>query len=122
MVLRDTTVERHNRTHRLVNQMPARKTGRNTTRRDKHRRIIADGLPPSRFGKRPPCWHCGEPIDYDAHYTDPDAFVIDHLIPLSAGGEDVLDNIVPSHRRCNSDKGAKTNWRPGVHYVTERRW
>ncbi len=58
-------------------------TERNTTTRDKHRRIIANGLEPSALGPKPPCYWCGEPIDYEAHYLKPLSFTIDHVIPLA---------------------------------------
>jgi len=32
---------------------------------------------------------------------------IDHLHPISEGGPNILENVVPSCRRCNSSKGAK---------------
>ena len=87
---------------------------RNTTTRDRHRRIIAQG--------KPPCHWCGEPIDYDAERTDPNAFEVDHVHPLSRGGPDTLDNKVPSHRRCNGVKGAAVDYNPDVTYVTARKW
>lgn len=31
---------------------------------------------------------------------------IDHLIPISKGGGDTLENVRPAHGRCNIDKGA----------------
>ena len=72
---------------------------RNTTVRDKHRRIIAQG--------QPPCWLCGEPIDYTLPWTDQRSFVVDHKVSLVRGGSDTLDNKAASHRACNRDKGAK---------------
>ena len=33
---------------------------------------------------------------------------IDHLIPISKGGPDTLENVRPAHGRCNIDKGANT--------------
>lgn len=91
------------------------KQSRNTTVRDRHRRIIAQG--------NPPCAHCGEPIDYQAHHLNPLAFQIDHVTPLDRGGTDTLDNLVPAHRKCNRDKSNKpASWTPGVQYVTERTW
>jgi 5-methylcytosine-specific restriction endonuclease McrA len=36
------------------------------------------------------CWRCGEPA------TD-----VDHVIPVVAGGRDVLDNLRPACTRCN---------------------
>ncbi len=72
---------------------------RNTTIRDKHRAIIRRG--------EPPCWICGEPIDYALRYPDQGCFVVDHVIPLDKGGPDTLDNKRPAHRRCNSAKSNK---------------
>lgn len=103
----------------------SRQVQRNTTTRDRHRRIISRGLAPSPFGPKPPCYHCGEPIDYDAHHLDDLSFTIDHLTALANGGTDTLDNIVPSHRKCNRDKSDKdiTTLLPaGVTFVTPRCW
>ena len=46
------------------------------------------------------CHICNKPI----HYTD---FSIDHIIPISKGGTQDLDNLVPAHKVCNSQKGNK---------------
>ena len=35
---------------------------------------------------------------------------IDHLHPLSKGGPDTLDNVRPSHGKCNIDKRAKLGY------------
>ena len=32
---------------------------------------------------------------------------LDHLVPLSKGGSDTLENIRPAHGMCNVKKGAK---------------
>ncbi len=37
--------------------------------------------------------------------------VIDHIIPLSLGGEDELDNLCAACYRCNEYKGARTHAR-----------
>ena len=90
---------------------------RSTTRRDRHRRILAQG--------HPPCAICGEPIDYEAPFGDPRSFVADHIVPVARGGADTLDNKQPAHFKCNGDKGA---WLPDdptpgeVELVTERAW
>lgn len=72
---------------------------RNTTIRDRHRRVIARG--------KPPCGICGEPIDYALHYLDPMSYTADHVVPLAKGGSDTLDNKQPAHRDCNSKKRAR---------------
>lgn len=87
---------------------------RNTTRRDQHRRILAEG--------EPPCHWCGRPIDYQAHHHDPLSYQVDHVHPDSKGGPDTLDNKVPTHRKCNRAKSDKVNYQPGVEYVNARRW
>lgn len=33
---------------------------------------------------------------------------IDHVIPISKGGTNTVDNVQPLCRRCNSSKGIKT--------------
>lgn len=45
------------------------------------------------------CAYCGN-IDKKGH--------IDHVIPLSRGGDDSLENLVWACRRCNLSKGSKT--------------
>jgi hypothetical protein len=42
------------------------------------------------------CAYCGEP-----------GTTIDHVIPISRGGRDAPDNVVPACHPCNSSKGAK---------------
>lgn len=102
--------------------MRTSRSRRNTTTRDQHRRIIAQGLPPSPYGAKPDCYHCHEPIDYEANHLDPLSFQLDHLVPLDAAGPDTLDNKVPSHRKCNRAKSNKLAYQAGVTYVTDRKW
>jgi 5-methylcytosine-specific restriction endonuclease McrA len=85
---------------------------RNTTIRNRHRRIIAKD--------EPPCHICGQPINYQAHHLDPMSFTIDHITPINRGGTDTLDNCAAAHRKCNRDKSDKIA--AGVHYITERSW
>lgn len=44
------------------------------------------------------CGICGEDVD-------PAAFEVDHIEPLSLGGEHSYGNTQPAHRRCNTRKG-----------------
>lgn len=61
-----------------------------------------------------PCWLCGHNIRYDITGPEagkhPDAFTLDHLIPLSKGGS-LIDpaNARSAHRRCNSARGNRTS-------------
>lgn len=60
---------------------------------------------------KPACHICGRAISYDAHYLEPDAFVVDHVVPLYRGGADALSNLMAAHRQrsCNSKKRARTH-------------
>lgn len=61
-----------------------------------------------------PCWLCGHNIAYEIRGPEagkhPLAFTLDHLVPLSRGG-DLLDptNARSAHRRCNSARGNRTS-------------
>jgi len=93
---------------------------RNTTRRDRHRRIIAKG--------KPPCHWCQQDINYTAHHLDPLAYQVDHVIPLNKGGIDDLHypdgtvQKVASHRSCNRAKSDRIMLPAGATYITERSW
>lgn len=103
---------------------------RNTATRDRHRRAIQRGHPNcgsehhdcSR--KYPDCGICGEPIDYELPYLDPWEFVVDHVIPVIAGGPDTLPNKRAAHRVCNRDKADKldSDQPTGTTFVTTRTW
>lgn len=46
------------------------------------------------------CWLCRSPITRMSDYT------IDHVIPLSKGGEPWdIENARPAHARCNKSRG-----------------
>lgn len=90
---------------------------RNTTIRDRHRRIIAK--------TQPPCGICGHPIDYALQHPDPKSYVVDHITPLIKGGTDTLDNKQAAHRDCNRSKSDKmpTDTAVGLRiYETARQW
>lgn len=47
------------------------------------------------------CQICQKEVD------DPAQASRDHIIPVSRGGESVLENLQLAHRSCNTDKGSK---------------
>lgn len=57
--------------------------------------------------KQLPCTWCGQPIDYTLPYTHPMSYTADHTVALANGGE-LLQDLQPMHRKCNSAKGVGT--------------
>ena len=61
-----------------------------------------------------PCWICeafGRPaeIDYSLPGGHPASFELDHLIPISKGGDPYArDNCAATHRACNEWRGNKS--------------
>lgn len=47
----------------------------------------------------PECPLCHEAIKSQEDLT------IDHIVPRSKGGTDAIENLQPTHKKCNSDKG-----------------
>lgn len=47
-----------------------------------------------------PCWVCGQPV------LPADA-TLEHIRPLSQGGNSHLENLAISHARCNQQRGEK---------------
>lgn len=60
------------------------------------------------------CWLCGKPTDMNDFRKDVHGNVIcgesypsiDHVVPVSRGGDHTWDNIRLAHRGCNSKRGA----------------
>lgn len=58
------------------------------------------------------CHICAKSIDMDLNRSPGKpgwemSLHIDHLVPISKGGPDTLDNVRPSHGLCNIKKGSK---------------
>lgn len=61
------------------------------------------------------CYVCMEEIDLDASRRPgyegwQSGLHIDHLVPISQGGADILENVRPTHGLCNLKKSTKTNY------------
>lgn len=54
------------------------------------------------------CCICHSPIDFTLKDRDPMMVSLEHVVPLSRGGEHSYANTALSHLRCNLSKGAKT--------------
>ena len=56
--------------------------------------------------QRGPCGICGGPIDYEAPWWRPEAFTIDHIVPIVMHGPPLdRDNVRAAHRQCNLRRG-----------------
>ena len=55
------------------------------------------------------CQLCQEPVDPDLVAPDPRSASIDHVVPLSLGGDDTPANVQTAHFGCNSAKGNNTS-------------
>ena len=72
------------------------------------------------------CQLCMEPIDRTLRYPERMCASIDHVVPVSMGGDNSAENLQASHLRCNFVKGNRTSGselRPapthfGVEYCT----
>lgn len=53
------------------------------------------------------CYLCQEPIDFTVPRKEPKGFQVEHVIAISKGGPDTLENVRPSHAACNWSKGNK---------------
>ena len=58
--------------------------------------------------------------DYTCRYCGGDADCVDHVVPVSQGGLDTLDNAVAACTECNSAKGARTPEEAGIALRPER--
>jgi 5-methylcytosine-specific restriction endonuclease McrA len=61
------------------------------------------------------CHLCNEPIDLDAPRQVgklgwEKSLHIDHVIPLSKGGHDLIENVRPAHGYCNNIKSDTLNY------------
>ena len=53
------------------------------------------------------CNICESEIDRTCGRDDWMRVTLEHVIPLSKGGQHVWDNVRPAHWKCNMDKGDK---------------
>jgi 5-methylcytosine-specific restriction endonuclease McrA len=57
------------------------------------------------------CYICKDPIDFNAPKIgkgSEKSFWPDHIMPMSKGGDNIIANVRPCHRKCNESKGRKT--------------
>lgn len=79
--------------------MPSKHAGRSGATYRKHRNQMK--------AERQPCYICREPINYEAKAGQPDAFELEHILPLSTHPHLAEDpaNLGAAHMSCNRSKG-----------------
>lgn len=55
-----------------------------------------------------PCFYCGKELVPPSPDHPPNEHCLDHLTPISRGGENEAKNLVSACRVCNTQKGTKT--------------
>jgi 5-methylcytosine-specific restriction endonuclease McrA len=97
----------------IMRGVSARNAGRRGGRWDKTVAAVKATMPAV-------CWICAKDIDLSLHHHGPMSYTVDHVVPLSAGGDPYdLSNLRPAHKRCNSRKGKGA---APVPVVSSRRW
>ncbi len=71
----------------------------------KPRNLVADIRDVLTIAQDHICGICGKNIIPFLLANDPLSASIDHVIPLDAGGIDLVGNLFVAHRRCNGEKG-----------------
>ena len=101
---------RLNRSPELSAQL-LRERNRRKNQRRRGRKVLTDGVTDAVIFERDEwaCLLCSLPLDREAHYLDRNAPTIDHIVPLSLGGDDTAANKQAAHRGCNSAKGGSNN-------------
>lgn len=97
----------HQRTRRFCTSC-AKENKRNVQRRRDHEKRARGKLPTKaevldRWSNR--CHLCEKKIDLDLPSMNRLGFTFDHVVPVSKGGTNDLQNIRPAHRSCNSARG-----------------
>lgn len=64
------------------------------------------------------CQLCGEPVDRNLKYPDLGSKSLDHILPLSKGGEHSRANTQLTHLGCNIRKGARTEVSDGYSWAS----
>ena len=60
------------------------------------------------FSSQTICGICGRPVDFDKKFPDPWSATVDHIIPVTKGGDPAsLENLQLAHLQCNRIKSSK---------------
>ena len=86
-----------------------RKSDYHMRKRAKRFNVKVEEITPIEIFKRDnwACQICGKKVKKDKYYPDPMSPSIDHIIPLSKGGDHIKKNVQLTHLRCNIKKQDK---------------
>lgn len=73
----------------------------------KRRRQTLYRMLAKRHAGRVPCFCCGEHVPIEQA-------TLEHILPLSQGGTDDMDNLAISHAKCNHRRGSNAASRKGT--------
>lgn len=60
------------------------------------------------YGSQSICGICGRPVNFDKVFPDPWSKTIDHIIPVTKGGNPIaLENLQLAHLQCNRIKSTR---------------
>jgi len=67
------------------------------------------------------CGICGKPVDKSLPASDPMSATVDHIVPVSRGGDPSdIANLQLAHRCCNRAKSDKLPQHPGTNEIQYR--
>lgn len=62
------------------------------------------------FATQSICAICGRPVNFDLRFPDPWSPTVDHIVPVSKGGNPAdIANMQLAHLQCNRLKASKTH-------------
>jgi len=60
------------------------------------------------FASQSVCAICGRPVDFDRKFPDPWSATLDHIVPISKGGDPAdINNLQLAHLQCNRIKASR---------------
>lgn len=60
------------------------------------------------YAQQTNCAICGRPVDFSKVFPDPWSATLDHIIPISKGGDPAaIENLQLAHLQCNRQKASK---------------